>query len=172
MTGAGIKGFWAFPGAEELLKQRDAEGVSASRIAEELSAKYRLTVTRNAVIGKLTRLGLHKTDGEKPKPRPKRTPPEVRKPPPPKLVMAVGKEADAARVEQAKIGKALIEKVEAAPPTGGKKLLKLRADDCRFILGAVGGPDVTRYCGQPTGGATYCSVHRAISYVAPTSRRA
>jgi hypothetical protein len=163
------RGVWVHPEAEELVKLRHAEGVSASRIAVELAHRFKQPVTRNAVIGKFTRLGIAGKGAAPPRPRPK---PEPRKPAPPKLVMAVGKEADAARVEQAKIGKALIEKVEAAPRDGGKLLLKLRADDCRFILGAVGGPDVTRYCGRPTGGPVYCSIHRPLAYVAPSSRRA
>lgn len=49
------------PGAVELLKKCVAEGMNCSLIAAEIGHAFKVYVTRNAVIGKIARLGLGNT---------------------------------------------------------------------------------------------------------------
>lgn len=51
------------------------------------------------------------------------------------------------------------------PESGGKRLLALGADDCRWPLGE---PGQVRYCGADKGRhRSYCREHRALAYRVP-----
>jgi GcrA cell cycle regulator len=140
----------------ERLKAFWADGLSASEIADRLGE-----VTRNAVIGKVHRLGLagRKTTSRKPLPRrtsPRRNRPgrvERRLPPAPFMWPAAEL---------------------PAPPSPVAALMlplrQLRADQCRW---PVGDPRQAGFgfCGcQKAPGVPYCAHHAAIAYN-PAARR-
>ncbi|SMX39311.1 GcrA family cell cycle regulator [Maliponia aquimaris] len=80
----------------ELLKKMWSEGQSASQIAKELGG-----VTRNAVIGKVHRLGLSNRAGTTPAPQPEAPKPEAKSQPPGKPAKPQPKPAAANKPEPA-----------------------------------------------------------------------
>ena len=140
----------------ERLKAFWADGLSASEIAGRLGE-----VTRNAVIGKVHRLGLagRKTTSRKPAPR--RTSPRRNRP---------------GRVER-RLPPAPFMRPAALPPAPPPPvaalmlpLRQLRDDQCRW---PVGDPREAGFgfCGcQKAPGVPYCAHHAAIAYN-PAARR-
>ena len=133
-----------------LLRKLWAEGLSASQIAKELGG-----VTRNAVIGKIHRLGLSKRD------HPRRSP-------------------DINAVKTARIVR---QKVQSAPrlvyvaPKDigpleplGDTIDKAKYGECLWIEGDP--KDDGRICGRETGGHAYCQHHRSAAYVPSKKREA
>ena len=122
----------------KILKQLWSEGWSSSQIADELGG-----VTRNAVVGKISRLRLADIRSEHSKgPRKRRKP---RKSPPVKD----------GREQVVKVFQPKPKDVLPLPPDKAeftKEFSELEADMCRNISGT--GP--YKYCGRPTGGETYC----------------
>ena len=133
-----------------ILRAMYAEGLSGGQIAMELK------ITRNAVIGKVNRLGLTRDFHASPKahPKPKHRPqkrvqwkPSVRLPAPEPII-----EADA---------------TGDLPLIGaGVALLDLRSGQCRWPYGD--GPFV--FCGRPTRDI-YCARHARIAYQPAQPRR-
>lgn len=124
----------------ELLKKLWADGLSASQIARELGE-----VTRNAVIGKVHRLGLSgrvtKTRIERPRPRP------VLRPPPRPLPPA-------------------IERIEPLMLEDGRftTITTLKNSSCRWPIGEPGTSDF-HFCGHAqAGGTPYCETHARLAY--------
>lgn len=133
----------------ETLKRMWAEGQSASQIAKELGG-----VTRNAVIGKVHRLGLSgRATPSKParpvvrvaRPRPAPTPARrapvaaaVSAPTPPQTVVARREEPGSATV------------------------LTLGVHMCKWPIGDPSSRDFT-FCGRGTNG-TYCDEHARVAY--------
>ncbi|MCK0196026.1 GcrA cell cycle regulator [Ancylobacter sp. 6x-1] len=153
----------------ELLKRLWAEGLSASQIAAELGG-----VTRNAVIGKVHRLGLSgraKTVAA-PAPRPRKARPTVSAPLRPRpmvqgnVALAVAPEMDEAEPEVAE------EPVANVVPMGqGCTILDLTEFSCRWPVGDPGKADF-HYCGSRTmTGLPYCSYHARIAYQPVQDRR-
>jgi len=59
---------------------------------------------------------------------------------------------------------------EAEPSKGGKTLLQLGANDCRW---PVGSKPPWRFCARPkVAGKSYCEEHQARAYMKPGDRRA
>jgi len=149
----------------ETLRRLWAEGLSASQIATTLGG-----VSRNAVIGKIHRLGLSgrvKTT----KARPARSGlgggrsvAAARPSAPPARVMAVG--AAAVKVVEREAPLAAPTPAEVVPLHGGVSLLDLKASSCRWPLGDPASEDF-RFCGaRVPQGETYCACHAERAYPA------
>jgi len=162
----------------ELLKKLWGDGLSASQIAAELGG-----VTRNAVIGKVHRLGMsgrgkanaaaaqrpRKTTRAPSAPTVVETPPASR----PGLVLAPVPPAAAAEPEPAE--------PEAPAPAAAPEvnlpqservtIMELRESMCRWPLGDPTNPDF-RFCGaRSITGLPYCSHHATVAYQPAADRR-
>ena len=134
------------------LRRMWADGHTAKAIAQHFRC-----ISRNAVIGKLGRLGLLGSDDRRtPQPHAPRKPVQRRKVP--KTVIAT------------------LEAVFAAPepPVARHEpsttLANIRSNQCHWPIGEPKGRD-TEYCGAPKPlGASYCAYHRRLAYQ-PRKRR-
>jgi len=160
----------------ELLKKLWSEGLSASAIATELGG-----VTRNAVIGKVHRLGLSgraKTPAPTPQRRvkPTRAPSHPLRPQAPTPVIR-GNTALAPQItplvaveEQAEPQLRPVEDV-VVPMSERVTIMELREHMCRWPLGDPGREDF-RFCGSRVGAhGPYCNHHAAIAYQPVLDRR-
>ncbi len=158
----------------ELLKKLWADGLSASQIAAELGG-----VTRNAVIGKVHRLGLSgrakSTGSGTPRPRKPVTRQStvsrsqstssfsVRgnvalKP----VIMLDAAVMAVAEIQQEEVVVAMSRRVS---------IMELKEGVCRWPLGDPMSADFV-YCGaDSTGGAVYCSCHSRMAYQPTQDRR-
>ncbi|MEM1138898.1 MAG: GcrA family cell cycle regulator [Pseudomonadota bacterium] len=130
----------------EKLKKLWAEGLSASQIARELGE-----VTRNAVIGKVHRLGLSgratRSRSDRPRPRPLPRPQ-------PKPVLP------------------LMESVKPATLDNGDHatLMTLSPSMCKWPIGDPGSPGF-HFCGNKAEpGMPYCKAHARLAYQ-PANKR-
>ena len=145
------------------LKSLWMQGMTASQIAEELGG-----VSRNAVIGKIHRLGL--SPGRRPAAlaRQMRTSPARVQGPPTRIT----------RIFQAIATQApspLAAKTVEAPPVESSQrcsLLELAGGRCRWPISDPGKDDFG-FCGNESiGGFSYCVGHARIAYRLPSGRRA
>ncbi len=166
----------------ERLKTLWSEGLSASQIAAELGA-----VTRNAVIGKVHRLGL--SGRSKPQVQPARptvaAPPRVKSaasrpvaqvqpasrptaPVRPITIGATALKADA----QAEEALSVATVAENEPPAFEKvTILSLTESTCKWPVGDPGKPDFF-FCGRKSEvGIPYCAFHARIAYQPSAERR-
>lgn len=164
----------------ERLKALWAEGLSASQIAAELGS-----VTRNAVIGKVHRLGL--SGRAKPQvqtarpaaaqPRPKAVAPvrtaTTHAPRPAAMPLTVGalalKSEAAAALEAAP---RILPAIEAETITYERmSILNLTEQTCKWPIGDPGRPDFF-FCGRKSdSGIPYCAYHARIAYQPSAERR-
>jgi GcrA cell cycle regulator len=154
----------------ELLKKLWADGLSASQIAAELGG-----VTRNAVIGKVHRLGLSGRAKA-----PSSSVPRPRKPRPAAQMIRVSRPV--ARGNTALAHDALVayeiesepvsEPLENIVPIGQRcTLLELSDAKCRWPIGDPGTADFFFCGGRPAGEAPYCAYHSRIAYQPVADRR-
>ncbi len=141
------------------------EGLSASQIAAALGGG----VTRNAVIGKVHRLGLSG--------RGKTGQPTVPRPAKPRLAPAAAVEPiraaapQAAEPGKAGPGPAVAVRDAAIPVSARVSILDLRETMCRWPLGDPTRPDFG-FCGaRSASGLPYCDHHCQIAYQPATERR-
>lgn len=129
----------------ELLKKLWAEGLSASQIAKQLGGG----LSRNAVIGKVHRMGLAgRASASIPRaPREPRQPRPVREPLPRKVFLP-----------------------PPPPPTpiplgepGRATVLTLEAHMCKWPIGDPAHPGFTM-CGRRTEDGSYCPAHAELAY--------
>ncbi|HYF54834.1 MAG TPA: GcrA family cell cycle regulator [Salinarimonas sp.] len=160
----------------ELLKKLWTDGLSASQIAAELGG-----VTRNAVIGKVHRLGLSGRSKTAPvaaaAPRPRK--PSAPRPAGP-VVEADGEEAEveirpepiAPVLETAPMPFVDPRPVEIAIPTSQRvTIMELRESMCRWPLGDPTNPEF-RFCGgRAITGLPYCPEHAQVAYQPTADRR-
>lgn len=165
----------------ERLKTLWSEGLSASQIAAELGA-----VTRNAVIGKVHRLGL--SGRAKPQVQPSRptvaTPTRARtapsrpvaqsqasRPQAPARPMSVGATALKASPD-AEQALAAAPVAELEPPVFEKvTILNLTESTCKWPIGDPGKPDFF-FCGRKSEvGIPYCTFHARLAYQPSAERR-
>ena len=158
----------------ERLKKLWIDGLSASQIAAELGEG----VTRNAVIGKVHRLGL--SGRGKPAgsgtPRPRKTAP--RAPSAPTTLDAFRRRGAtvlaAARAPQPEPEPAfepLPEEEVVIPMSERVTIMELRDSMCRWPLGDPSSPDF-RFCGlRSHTSAPYCGYHARIAYQPAIDRR-
>ncbi|MHA6325386.1 GcrA family cell cycle regulator [Roseivivax sp. CAU 1753] len=177
----------------ETLKKMWADGQSASQIAKELGG-----VTRNAVIGKVHRLGLSnragsdagdaasKAEAAKPKPEPKAAKPAPEpKPEKPVLETKSATPVAAARPKIIPAGQPLppqpsaneispeaLAKVNAVEKKAKKiSLMELTERTCKWPVGDPATVDFW-FCGLPVQqGKPYCEAHVGVAFQPMSSRR-
>jgi GcrA cell cycle regulator len=147
------------PERVEQLRIGVASGLSCSQIAAEIG------VTRNAVIGKIHRLGL---SPGRPAAAPARScPPRARRPrhaPQRQFLRLIFASAPAVAGEEA---------VTLAPIDSSQRcsLLDIGQDKCRWPVGDPCTADFV-FCGNPSmAGLSYCAGHARMAYRAPARRR-
>jgi GcrA cell cycle regulator len=150
----------------EMLKKLWADGLSASQIAGELGG-----ITRNAVIGKVHRLGLSgrakSPSSSAPRPRKARSHSHMLRVARPSMR---GNTALAHAYEY---------EVEAEPelldnviPIGQRRnLLELTEDTCRWPIGDPGSPEFFFCGGQALTSLPYCAYHSRVAYQPANLRR-
>lgn len=158
----------------ELLKKLWAEGLSASQVAAELGG-----VTRNAVIGKVHRLGLSgraKTTTNTQRARRPRNPAQRPARPSAGAAPTVGATALKPEVKPQATPKP---KVEARPEEDSvvipiskrASILTLTETTCKWPIGDPGDNDF-HFCGNKSeAGAPYCKYHAEIAYQPSADRR-
>jgi GcrA cell cycle regulator len=142
----------------ERLKQMWSEGLSASQIAKSLGE-----VTRNAVIGKVHRLGLAG----------RVTAPRVERPRPTVTVAAAPQQPS--RLPVPRVATMRAEAVTEEPlepmPENAVSVADLSASVCRWPLGDPATAEF-RFCGRRAKqGAPYCEAHVRLAYQPAQSRR-
>jgi GcrA cell cycle regulator len=150
----------------ELLKKLWSDGLSASQIAAELGG-----ITRNAVIGKVHRLGLSGRTKT-----PSSSVPRPRKPRAPSHMMRVsrptmrGNTALAPLYELAEEPEP--EMIENIIPIGQRcTLLELSEDKCRWPIGDPGSTEFFFCGGKPIDSLPYCNYHSRLAYQPVAERR-
>ncbi|MEM9476385.1 MAG: GcrA family cell cycle regulator [Pseudomonadota bacterium] len=170
----------------ELLKKMWGEGQSASQIAKELGG-----VTRNAVIGKVHRLGLSNRSGAAPaKPAKEKAAPKVEADAAPKPAEAETRPVERPATPPAR--KAIIPAGQPLPPQPSaneispealasvrevekksKKisLMELTERTCKWPIGDPATDDFW-FCGLPVQpGKPYCEAHVGVAFQPMSSRR-
>lgn len=150
----------------ELLKKLWADGLSASQIAAELGS-----VTRNAVIGKVHRLGLSGRAKS-----PSSSAPRQRKPRAPSHVMRVSRPSMRGNTALAHAYEYDLEPetelIENVIPIGQRRtLLELTEATCRWPIGDPGTPEFFFCGGNTLTGLPYCAYHSRIAFQPPGDRR-
>ena len=160
----------------EQLKQHWTDGKSASQIASLLGNG----LTRNAIIGKVHRLGLAgraKTPGAN-VPRPRRLPP----PPAHRLAGPQRLASAAPRMMRGATALAIapqalaeVEEEQAfesvvVPMSLRVTILELKEAMCRWPLGDPSSAEF-RYCGSPKMSGPYCTYHGGLAYQPVQERR-
>jgi GcrA cell cycle regulator len=150
----------------ETLKKLWADGLSASQIAAELGG-----VTRNAVIGKVHRLGLsgRAKSATSAAPRP-------RKPRPHSHMLRVARPSVRGNTA---LAHAYDLELEAEPelvdnviPMGQRRtLLELTEETCRWPIGDPGQADFFFCGGRTVVGLPYCAYHSRVAYQPANMRR-
>jgi GcrA cell cycle regulator len=151
----------------ESLKKMWGEGLSASQIAAELGG-----ITRNAVIGKVHRLGLSgraKSPSASAAARP-------RKARAPTHLMRVSRPAIRGNTALAHAydfePEPEPELVDNVIPLGQRRtILELTEDTCRWPIGDPGSTEFFFCGGQAGTGAPYCSYHSRVAYQPAGDRR-
>ena len=150
----------------ELLKKLWADGLSASQIAGELGG-----ITRNAVIGKVHRLGLSgrakAPSSSVPRQRKPRAPSMFR----PQRTMMRGNTALAHMPNYDYEPEPEPELIENIIPIGQRcSLLELNEDKCRWPIGDPGQADFFFCGGKTVTSLPYCGYHSRVAYQ-PVDRR-
>jgi len=150
----------------ELLKKLWSDGLSASQIAAELGG-----ITRNAVIGKVHRLGLSgraKTaSAAVARPRKARASSHMLRMARPS-VRGNTALAHAYEIET----EAVAESIDNIIPIGQRRtILELTEQTCRWPIGDPGSSDFFFCGGNTVGGLPYCAYHARLAYQPPTARR-
>jgi GcrA cell cycle regulator len=151
----------------EQLKKLWAEGLSASQIAAELGG-----ITRNAVIGKVHRLGLSGRTKA-----PASNAPRQRKPRATHMVRVArpamrGNTALAQAYSYDFEVEADASPVENVIPMGQRRsLLELNEQTCKWPIGDPSSQDFYFCGGHAVGNLPYCAYHSRIAYQPPAARR-
>jgi GcrA cell cycle regulator len=149
----------------ELLKKLWSDGLSASQIAAELGG-----ITRNAVIGKVHRLGLSgrakSTSSASPRPRKARAPHMLR----------IGRAAIRGNTALAHAynleAEAEPELIDNVIPIGQRRtLLELNEQTCRWPVGDPGSTEFFFCGGNTLAGLPYCAYHSRVAYQPASDRR-
>jgi len=154
----------------ELLKKLWSEGFSASQIATEIGS-----VTRNAVIGKVHRLGLSGR-GKAKAAAPQRPRKATRAPSAPAPLAQAERrpEAVAEPTPQPPVAEAEVEDLHeeiAVPMSERVTIMDLRESMCRWPMGDPTKPEF-RFCGaRAVTGLPYCSHHARVAYQPVADRK-
>ena len=150
----------------ELLKKLWSDGLSASQIAAELGG-----ITRNAVIGKVHRLGLSgrakSASSAVARPRKARSSAHMMRMARP-AVRGNTALAHAYEIET----EAVPESIENVIPIGQRRtILELTEQTCHWPIGDPGSTDFFFCGGNTVGGLPYCAYHARLAYQPPAARR-
>lgn len=150
----------------DLLKKLWTDGLSASQIAGELGG-----ITRNAVIGKVHRLGLSGRAKS-----PTSTVPRPRKPRSTTHMLRVPRAAMRGNNALAALHDYDFEPepelIENVIPIGQRcSLLELSEGKCHWPIGDPGSADFFFCGGKPIEGLPYCGYHSRVAYQPATDRR-
>lgn len=153
----------------EILKKLWMEGLSASQIANKMGG-----VTRNAVIGKVHRLGLsgRATTSRVSRSRPRK--PRVPSNPARNSVFRsagnTALKADPNYQPEVEPEPAVVHELNI-PPGERASILTLNENTCRWPIGDPGAEDF-HFCGiKPSAGMPYCPYHVRIAYQPAQDRR-
>lgn len=153
----------------ELLRKLWGEGLSASQVAAELGPG----ITRNAVIGKIHRLGLAERAKSATSPRP-RAPRAPRAAAQPRVNGHVvqGNVALAFAPQARPVARVQPQDDVVIPMSERVTLMELRESMCRWPMGDPTTPEF-RFCGgkSPVGGGPYCAYHARVAYQPAQDRR-
>jgi GcrA cell cycle regulator len=153
----------------ELLKKLWADGLSASQVAKQLGG-----VTRNAVIGKVHRLGLsgRATPSRPARPRAPVTRSFVgatRRPDP-----LIDRQSEVSRADELSASQhieALQAEAQALDPSERATVLTLTEHTCKWPIGDPGRPGF-HFCGRNAdANAPYCTEHARMAYQPVQPRR-
>ena len=151
----------------ETLKKLWTDGLSASQIAAELGG-----ITRNAVIGKVHRLGLsgRAKSPSSAAPRPRKARPHAH-------MLRVSRPSIRGNTALAQAYELDVELepelVDNVIPIGQRRtLLELNEETCRWPIGDPGHPDFFFCGGQTITGLPYCAYHSRVAYQPAHMRRA
>jgi GcrA cell cycle regulator len=150
----------------EQLKKLWESGLSASQIAAELG-----NITRNAVIGKVHRLGLSgraKT--------PSSAAPRQRKVRAPQHMMRISRPMSRGNTALAQAFEVEVEADPVAfdnvvPMNQRRSLLELTEDTCHWPIGDPGSTEFFFCGGKALGGLPYCAQHSRVAYQPASDRR-
>ena len=145
----------------EMLKKLWADGLSASQIAAELGG-----ITRNAVIGKVHRLGLSGRAKS-----PSSSAPRPRKPRAPGMLRV---SRSSIRGNTALAYDYVVEpepELIEIPIEQRKNLLQLTEATCHWPVGDPGSPDFFFCGGDANEGSPYCNYHSRVAYQPASERR-
>jgi len=150
----------------ELLKKLWTDGLSASQIAAELGG-----ITRNAVIGKVHRLGLSGRAKS-----PSSAAPRPRKPRAPGHMMRLSRPSMRGNTALAPTYETNVEPepelIENIIPLGQRcTLLELNESKCRWPIGDPGSSEFFFCGGAPLEGLPYCNYHSRVAYQPAAARR-
>lgn len=136
----------------EVLKKLWLDGLSASQIAKQLGGG----VTRNAVIGKVHRLGL---SGRAAPSQPVRAVPRAPRPRPTTPPAPMRRELTAAPVR----AEPVIERVRFVEAPGSATVLTLGAHMCKWPIGDPSTSEFS-FCGRRASDGPYCGEHAQVAY--------
>jgi len=161
----------------ELLRKLWSEGLSASRVAAALGPE----ITRNAVIGKIHRLGLAERAKTATQPRPRAPRPQTQINP--QSGVTASRAAPSPRPAiMGNVALALAPQVIVTPRVDPQDvvipiservtIMELRESMCRWPMGDPTTPDF-RFCGakSPIGQGPYCASHAQVAYQPAQDRR-
>ena len=156
---------WTEPRVEQLKKLWEA-GLSASQIAAELG-----NVTRNAVIGKVHRLGLSGRAKS-----PSTSVPRPRKARPAQHMMRISRPVSRGNTALAQAFEVELEADpipydNVVPMSQRRTLLELTEDTCHWPIGDPGSADFFFCGGKSLNALPYCAHHSRIAYQPATDRR-
>ncbi len=144
----------------EILKRLWLDGLSASQIAKQLGA-----VTRNAVIGKVHRLGLSGRAAPSQPARP------AFKPPRPQRPAAAAPVVPVRRAIEAPVQVPAPRPIMVAEEPGSATVLTLGAHMCKWPIGDPS-TDGFSFCGRRSGGeGPYCVEHARVAYQPPAGKK-
>ncbi len=162
----------------ELLRKLWSDGLSASQVAAELGPG----ITRNAVIGKIHRLGRAERAKTAAAPRPRAVKGAARQPAPAQIAAVAAPRAGGhvvhgnvalAFAPQAMIVARVAPEEEVVIPMSERvTLMDLRESMCRWPMGDPTTPEF-RFCGakSPIGAGPYCAHHARVAYQPAQDRR-
>lgn len=134
------------------LKKHHEEGLSASQIAIKLNREFGINKTRNAVIGRLHRLGLS-NDGRAVMPRRSRAMTQQQK-----IARIVARKANGSFNSQGGSS----DTSEAVEPFLRLPILDLKNGQCRYAVDYA--ENTHLFCGLPADAKPYCEHHARICY--------
>ncbi len=150
----------------ELLKKLWQDGLSASQIAGELGG-----VTRNAVIGKVHRLGLSGRGQPTSSIKRTRRPRAASAPRRPRRITSIGSAALKLDVDVAPEHYIRPQEVVVIPIAKRLSIEMLTDKTCKWPIGDPTHEDF-HFCGHDSDeGTPYCKYHSTVAYQAPDNRR-